>query len=202
MEEFWLCFVPLFVAVDAIGVLPLFLSLTQDMDQALRARVIRQSVLTALAVALAFLFVGRQVLGLLHIRIEDFMVAGGVLLFVISLTDILAGEKTRRRVDPQTLGAVPLGVPLIAGPAVLTTSLLLLNQHGPYPTAAAVLANVVLAGVVFRFAGALHRLLGEAGSRTVSKIASLLLAAIAVMVVRRGLTEILATAGRDLASPG
>jgi multiple antibiotic resistance protein len=188
MREFWLCFVPLFVAVDAIGVLPLYIALTEGLPPNDVRRILRQSIVTATAVALVFLVVGTAVLRLLGITIADFMVAGGVLLFVISLGDLLTTEKLQRRVDPDSLGAVPLGVPLITGPAVLTTSVLLLNAHGAAPTAVALVLNILVAGVVFGFAPAIYRVLGKAGSKTVSKIASLLLAAIAVMIVRRGIT--------------
>jgi multiple antibiotic resistance protein len=188
MNEFWLCFVPLFVAVDAIGVLPMYMALTEGLPPADVRRILRQSVATATAVALAFLVVGAAILRLLGITIADFMVAGGILLFVISLGDLMTTEKLQRRVDPDSLGAVPLGVPLITGPAVLTTSVLLLNAHGAVSTAVALVFNVLIAGVVFGFGPRIHRVLGKAGAKTVSKIASLLLAAIAVMIVRRGIT--------------
>ncbi|MBM4142091.1 MAG: MarC family protein [Lentisphaerae bacterium] len=191
MKDFWLCFVPLFVAVDAFGVLPLFIGLTQDLDRAAVPRVLRQSVITAGAVALLFLAVGSAVLRLLGITIADFMIAGGTLLFVVSMSDMLSAEKSRRQVDPDSLGAVPIGVPLITGPAVLTTSILLLNQHGVAPTAAALIVNILIAGVVFHHAERLHAFLGKAGSKAISKVAGLLLAAIGVMIVRRGLTAIL-----------
>ena len=116
------------------------------------------------------------------------MVAGGILLFVISMSDLLTSEKIQRKIDPDSLGAVPLGVPLITGPAVLTTSILLMNEHGLAATAAALVINILIAGVVFGFAETINRFLGKAGSKTVSKIASLLLAAIAVMIVRKGIS--------------
>jgi len=186
MKVFWLTFVPLFVAVDAVGVLPMFMGLTDGLAAPQRRVIVRQSVFTAAGVALAFLAVGTGLLKLLGITVADFMVAGGILLFVISLSDLLRVEKVQRRSDPDSLGAVPIGVPLITGPAVLTTSLLLLNEHGLAPTAVAVLLNIAIAGVVFSFADAINRVLGSAGSKTLSKIASLLLAAIAVMMVRKG----------------
>lgn len=190
MKTFLLCFVPLFVAVDAVGVLPLFLSLTEGLDtRALRAVVV-QSVLTALIVAIAFLALGPTLLTFLGITIPDFMIAGGLLLFAISLKDLLLGEK-RPAADIESLGAVPIGIPLITGPAVLTTCLLLANTYGRTLAAAAVTINILLAGVIFWFAGPLARLLGRTGTKTVSKVASLLLAAIAVMLARRGLTAIM-----------
>ena len=192
--EFWLCFVPLFVAVDAVGVLPVFLSLTQGMDRHEVRRVIYRSMATAAAVALAFLALGTAILDLLGITVADFMVAGGILLFVLALGDLLANEKLQRRVDTDSLGAVPLGVPLITGPAVLTTSMLLLNQYGAGWTAAAIVANILIASMVFFFAGTIGRVLGRTGEKIISKIAMLLLAAIAVMMVRKGI-EIFIAAG-------
>ncbi len=192
--EFWLAFVPLFVAVDPIGGLPLFVGLTERLAPERRRRVIVQSMLTALAVAFAFLFVGHKALRLMGVSIQDFLIAGGSLLFVLALVDITSAEKPRRGGrDEETIGAVPLGVPLIVGPAVLTTSLLLLDSRGAWITSAALGVNILLAGLIFLSSGTIMRLLGAAGSRVVSKLASLILAALGVMLVRKGLTELLAT---------
>ena len=151
-----------------------------------------QSVITAAAVALLFVAVGRLVLSFLGVTVPDFLIAGGTLLLGISIVDLIAVEKTRRRVDPESLGAVPLGVPLIVGPAVLTTTIVLLGESGPLPTITALLVNIVIAGSVFRLSGPIGGVLGKAGSRTVSKLASLLLAAIAVKMVRKGILMVLA----------
>lgn len=194
-HSFLLCFLPLCVAVDAIGVLPLFLSLTQGCEAGRVKRIILQSVITAVVVALLFVLLGKLVLRVLGITVEDFKIAGGVLLFVISMRDILSVENRARHVDVEELGVVPLGVPLIAGPAVLTTSLFLLNAYGLFLTTTALIANIALAGVTFLAGAAVYRLLGKAGTKAVSKIASLLLAAIAVMMVRKGISDLLAGAG-------
>ena len=190
ITHFVLAFVPLFFAVDAIGILPLFVSLTEDMDARARRKVVWQSVLTALIVAIGFVFFGRSIFGLMGITVEDFMVAGGVLLFLISTTDLISGEKLARRVGTE-IGAVPIGTPLIVGPAVLTTALMLVDVYGWAATLVAVIVNVGLAGLVLMGSDLLTRLLGRTGSRVVSKVASLILAAIAVMMVRKGLTGFL-----------
>lgn len=196
MSEFWLCFVPLFVAVDAIGVLPIFLSLTEGLEsQRLRA-VILQSVATASTIAIAFLVFGPVLLKFLGITVPDFMIAGGFLLLAISLSDLLTGEKKQREADAKSLGAVPIGIPLITGPAVLTTCILLANTHGKLITAIAVVLNIALAGIIFRFAEPITRRLGHTGTKTISKVASLLLAAIAVMLMRRGIFEAILSAGK------
>lgn len=191
MNIFLLCFVPLFVAVDALGVLPIFINLTDNLTPSQKRKVLIQSLITASAVALVFLAIGPTALNVLNINVSDFMVAGGILLLVISLSDLLTGEKRQRLVDPETLGAVPLGVPIITGPAVLTTSVLLANVHGMAITALALLTNIGIAGVIFWFAQPITRVLGNAGTMILSKIASLFLATIAVMLIRRGIVEII-----------
>jgi len=193
MKIFWLCFVPLFVAVDAIGVLPLFLNLT-DGAEASRVRVmVIQSIVTALAVALVFCAVGEFLLGLLGITVSDFMIAGGALLFALSLYDLLALEKHQRKLDVSSLGAVPVGVPLVVGPAVLTTTILLLRQYpsSPLIVALAMVVNILIAGLVLWFSNGIIRLIGKTGAKTVSKLASLLLAAIGVMMMRKGIMLII-----------
>lgn len=187
MENFWLCFVPLFVAVDSLGVMPIFLGLTEDFDSHSRRRIIIQSMLTAFIVGLIFLLVGPAILRLVGVGVADFMVAGGLLLLVVSLVDIVTGEKRLGQIDPATIGAVPLGVPLLTGPAVLTTSLLLVNEYGLPATVLAFLLNVVIAGLLFASAGRIVGVIGNPGSKTLSKVAHLFLAAIAVMLIRKGL---------------
>lgn len=192
MKSFWLCFVPLFVAVDVIGLLPLFISLTSGMNKKQIRKIILQSTITALAVALIFIAVGTGIFKLLNISVADFMIAGGSLLFVISIRDILSADKQPAQVDPESVGAVPIGVPLITGPAVLTTSLLLINEHSALITSLAIAANILIVGIMFMVAPLINRILGKTGSKAVSKIISLLLAAIGVMVVRKGIAMYIA----------
>ncbi len=191
MEKFWLSFFPIFMAVNAFSLLPLFIGFTEGLERPKIQRIVIQSVLTAAAVALAFLAIGKAILGLIGITVSDFMIAGGSLLFVIALDDLLAVEKQTRLVDPESLGAVPLGVPLIVGPAVLTTLLLLVDQNGALAVVTATIANILIAGVMFWFSGPIIRILGKAGAKTVSKLGDLILAAIAVMMVRKGILFIL-----------
>ena len=98
----------------------------------------------------------------------------------------MVSEKLHQKVDVDSLGAVPLGVPLIAGPAVFAMSLLLRDQYGTLLTASCLVINILMTGAAFQCADTINRLLGKAGAKTISKLASLLLAAIAVMIMRRG----------------
>jgi multiple antibiotic resistance protein len=192
MNKFWFCFFPIFMAVNVIGVLPMFMSFTEGLDRPKINRIIVQSVMTATIVAVIFLVIGKVILDLLGITVSDFMIAGGTLLFIISLNDLVYMERRWSQIDPESLGAVPLGVPLIVGPAVLTTILILVSEYGPLATVAALIVNIMIAGLTFWLYAPIMRLLGKSGARTVSKLAALLLAAIAVMMVRKGVMLLIA----------
>ncbi|MBI4373731.1 MAG: MarC family protein [Deltaproteobacteria bacterium] len=189
MKNFWLCFVPVFVAVNAIGMLPLYVSITSSIRKPWIRRLLFQSFLTASIVASVFIFVGQAVFRLLGITVADFMVAGGILLFIIAMTDLTTGRTIRERsVDPSSFGAVPIGVPLIVGPAVLTTVLLLAQEYGHFLTVLSTIINVLLAVLIFGASSLVTRAIGKSGMQTISKVANLILAAIAVMIVRKGIT--------------
>jgi multiple antibiotic resistance protein len=186
LRDILLSFIPLFVAVDAIGVLPIFVSLTEGLDKQQKNKIIVQSMVTAFLLAVGFILVGKLVFRLLGITIGDFMVAGGALLFCIAITDLMNPTK-ERRMPVKDLGAVPIGTPLIVGPAVLTTSLLIISEYGLLPTVISVIGNILFAGLIFGGSYWLIKTLGEAGTKALSKIMSLLLAAIAVMLMRKGI---------------
>lgn len=183
-----LALIPIFVAVDAIGVMPIFVSLTEGLEAKEKRGIIRQSMLTAAALAISFIFIGKGVFRCLGITLGDFMIAGGAILFCLAIIDILNPVK-ERRIPSKELGAVPLGTPLIVGPAVLTTSLLIISEYGVIATLISVVVNILLSGVIFLSSGFLIKILGEAGTKAISKIVSLLLAAIAVMLIRKGLMQ-------------
>ena len=195
MDDFWLSFVPLFVAVDALGALPLFLGLTSNMEPRDARRMSFRSVTTATVIALAFATLGPLLLELLGITVEEFMIAGGLLLLALAVRELLTEKELAHRVDAASLGVVPLGVPLIAGPAVFATSMLLVDQYGLFLVGLAILANMLIAGLVFRFGGLLRHFLGSSGASIASKVANLFLAAIGVMMVHKGIEGLFAVAG-------
>ncbi|HNX91804.1 MAG TPA: MarC family protein [Candidatus Omnitrophota bacterium] len=190
MDNIIFASIPLFVAVDALGTLPIFMSLTHGIKKEKKNKIIYQSMITATCLTIAFILVGKAVFNYLSITVGDFMVAGGIVLFCIAILDIVNPSKVSR-VPEGELGVVPLGTPLIAGPAVLTTSLMLIGNVGMIPTIIAVLINVVLAAVVFMFSDIILRFIGDNGTRAFSKIMNLLLCAIAVMMVRKGIIAVI-----------
>jgi multiple antibiotic resistance protein len=126
----------------------------------------------------------------LGITVADFQIAGGLILLALASRDLVAPAK-RAEPTPDGLGVVPLGLPLIAGPAALTALLLLMEQVGWAYTLAALAANLGLLYLTLRFAESLARLLGRQGLRAASKIVALLLAAFAVSIIRRGVSQLL-----------
>lgn len=180
----------MFFTVDPIGILPVFVSLTQGLNPQEKREIIFQSLVTASLVAVGFILLGKVIFHFLGITMGDFMVAGGVILFCLAMVDLTVQGKTRRGTSSE-LGAVPIGTPLIAGPAVLTISLMLVSVHGLLITLIAVFLNIAIVGIVFIYSDTLIRILGKAGSRALSKVMMLLLAAIGVMMVRRGIVEIM-----------
>lgn len=188
-NEILLAFIPVLVAVDPIGLLPLFAGMTHDLTRPEKTKIIVQSIGTALLLAIGFIFLGKWVFRLLGISIGDFMVAGGAILFCISIMELLQPGK-ERRLPPDELGVVPLGTPLIVGPAVLTTSLIIIEEYGLPATVISVLLNLLLTGAIFLCSDSLMKFLGQAGSRALSKVMALLLAAIAVMMIRKGVIQL------------
>jgi multiple antibiotic resistance protein len=118
LENLLFAFIPLFVAMDIIGALPIYLGLTADMTDAAKRRIVKQATLVAAVIGLAFLFTGKGVFALLGVTVADFKVAGGILLLVLSILDIIKSRE-ERRVMGDEIGIVPLGMPLIIGPAAL-----------------------------------------------------------------------------------
>jgi multiple antibiotic resistance protein len=141
---------------------------------------------TALTLSIGFIFLGKAIFHLLGITVADFMIAGGIILLCIAILDLVKLDKAIA-LPVDELGAVPIGTPLIVGPAVLTTSIIVMDQYGLQPTLFAVTANVALVGIMFLGSDLLIKMLGKAGSRALSKLTSLLLAAIAVMLMRKGI---------------
>ena len=185
-----ICFIPLAVAMDAPGILPLFIGMTEGMQKRERRTVVRQSILTAFLVTIGFVLAGRWIFNALGILVEDFMIAGGIVLLIIAIADIVyAGE--RKAAPSPTLGVVPLGTPIIAGPAVLTTALVLQGTYGYLPVLLSLAANLLIAWLTFVLADRIIRVVGIGGSRAFAKVASLILAAFAVKMVRSGLFTLL-----------
>jgi multiple antibiotic resistance protein len=192
IQSILLCFIPLFVAIDPIGVMPMYLSLTREYDSHERRKVAKDSILTACVLGVVFVLAGKFIFRILGISIPDFAIAGGLLLFIFSILDLLREENPEARRRPNTsLGIFPIGTPLVVGPAVLTTLIILVDTQGFLSTLIAFGLNLLVLWLVFYKADTILTYLGESGARAFAKVMSILLAAIGIMMVRRGIMELI-----------
>jgi multiple antibiotic resistance protein len=191
LNSFMMTFVAVFVAVDAIGNIPIFISLVDGMSGKQRNKIITDSVITATAIALLFVVVGKLILSALNITIPDFQIAGGALLFFISMRLLLPAKGFLSDSHDRDVGVFPLGTPLITGPAVLTTVLMMVDSYGIWPTMLSLLVNMLIVWVSLVRADSFLKALGPGGLRAMAKIMYILLASIGVMMVRRGITSLL-----------
>ncbi len=181
-----LTFVPLFIAIDTLGNLPFVVSLSEGMTRHERRKMIHVAVITAAIVGLVFLFFGQFILSVLNIKVGSFAIAGGLILLVLSIKYMTAGQAVEL-IKEEMVAVVPIGTPLTVGPATITTLLLLATQFPLYIVLVAFILNLLVVWVVFMLSNRVVRFLGQGGLKAVSKVFSLLLAAIAVTMIIRGL---------------
>ena len=183
--------VTIFVIVDPPGLLPVFLGLTNALGSRQRRRAADRASLVAFGVIAVFAIFGRQILDYLQVSVPALQVSGGLLLLLIAL-ELLMGKAE----DPVShkgvnVAIVPLGTPLMAGPGAIVATMLAV-QRSPgfagYLTVALALVTVMLLVWVFlRYAGLIRAILRESGTVLASRIAGLLLSAIAVQMVADGI---------------
>ncbi len=189
VDSFVMTFVPLFVVIDAVGNLPFVISLSEDLNAKQRMRLINIATLTALLVGLFFLFLGQFLLRVLGISVGAFAIAGGVILLVLSIQYMTTG-RLLEIIKEEMVAVVPIGTPLTVGPATVTTLLLLATQYSTYWVTLAFVLNIAIVYLIFRLSSQFMRFFGQGGIKAFSRISALLLAAIAVNMVLRGLEMI------------
>jgi multiple antibiotic resistance protein len=190
MESFLLAFIPLFVAIDVFGVLPLYVALTERMNVSQRRMLTIQATMTAFGISVLFLIAGKLLFSFLGITESDFRVGGGVVLLVLAVHELLFSHESTRKPE-STVGVVPIGIPLIMGPAALTTIIILVQSYGYVWAVASLVANMMIVWLVFAQADRLTRMMGKAGARAITKVVALFLAGIAVMMIRSGIATML-----------
>ena len=183
-------FIPLFVAINVFLLLPIFISMTKEMSKQKRRAVVRDSILTAIIVSLLFIALGEGIFRILGITGDDFKIGGGLVLLVFAILDLTQHGEERRKPDVK-MGVVPIGVPLIVGPAVLTTILVLVDHYGIIPTIISIILNLFIVWISLINAERIMILFGRGGIIGISKVMALLLASIAIMMIRLGIENII-----------
>jgi len=180
-------FVTLFVIMDPVGTIPLFLSLTRGRSAASRKRAAWQAVAVSFAVIVVFAFFGQRILEYLGISLPALQCAGGLLLLLVALELLTGKEQAPTASAEVNVALVPLGTPLLAGPGAIVATMVLSRKVDGVPEFLAVAGGVVLVHVAMwlamRFSLPILRVIREGGVVLVSRIAGLLLSAIAVQLV-------------------
>ena len=198
-------FVTFFVLIDALGVAPVFASLTVRGPASYRRSMAVRSVLVGTLIIFGFAFFGAWLLEKLHITIDAFRAAGGILLFIIAL-DMVFEKRTERRENraesvladsddtPEHLDDVsvfPLGIPMLAGPGSIATAMLYMSQHESWVGKGAVLsaigANMLICLLIFLAAGPLVKAMGESIAGAITRIFGVILAALSVQLLIDGI---------------
>jgi multiple antibiotic resistance protein len=185
-QQFLLTFVPLFIVLDAVGTLPFLITLSETCTPKERTGMIRSATLTAALVGFFFLFLGKIILNLMGITVGSFAIGGGIILMVLAINTMVSGHSVEA-VKEEMVAVVPIGTPLTVGPATIATLLLLSTQFPLYWVVISFGLNIIVVWVIFTSGAFFMRFLGKGGVKAVSKISSLLLAAIAVNMVIKGL---------------
>jgi multiple antibiotic resistance protein len=180
-------FVTLFVIMDPPGTVPIFIAVTASMTSKQRVRAARQAVVVAFCIIVAFAVFGQQLLDYLGISLPALQCAGGLLLLLVALELLTGREQAPGGAEGVNVALVPLGTPLLAGPGAIVATMVFVQRAHELADYVAIGLGVLLVHVclwlAMRFAGRIHQLLGDGGTTLVTRIAGLLLSAIAVQLV-------------------
>lgn len=178
--------VALLVIMDPLGNVPIFLSLTKDMDEGERGQTFQLAIITGLILLTFFTLVGKNVLSLFGITLNSFMIAGGILLLIVAIQILVLGSWNPTRTTSEGIGAVPIGCPLLVGPGAITASILNLQSSGLIVTLLSVLFSFTAVWLVLRYIDPIYRFLGKNGSLVITRVMALLIASIAVQYILQG----------------
>jgi multiple antibiotic resistance protein len=186
LQSFILTFVPLFIVIDALGNLPFVISLSEGISRGKRRKMIHTATITATIVGLVFLFLGQLILYALDISVGSFAIAGGLILLILSIKYMTTGRMVEA-IKEEMVAVVPIGTPLTVGPATITTLLLLATQFPLYMVLISFALNMLITWAILLSSNQIVRFMGKGGLKAVSRVFSLLLAAIAVNMIIHGL---------------
>lgn len=190
-SSFLTSFFLLFSVINAIGVVPLFLSLTHGVKEK-RSQIVRQSTTIAMVILLVFATVGQLIFQVFGITINDFKIAGGIILFIIAIDNLRGNLSEMKTTDAVELAAFPLATPLLAGPGAISTVIIYATPpYGLLEDFAVILLNSLLMYLILSRATLVQRALGPNGTQVFTRIVGLLIAAIGVAFVREGVVAII-----------
>jgi multiple antibiotic resistance protein len=165
--------------------------LTKKMPADQERKVYNTAVIISIILLLVFAFTGQEIFTLFGISIESFEIAGGILLLIIAIRMLITGAFNEEAESPESIGAVPIAMPLLVGPGAITTTILNLQSFGIATAVLSVLTVLAITWVILRFIDKIYSVLGKTGAIIIARVMSLLIAAIAVQYIVNGVTAII-----------
>ncbi|MGH9974862.1 MAG: MarC family protein [Nitrososphaeraceae archaeon] len=205
--------IALFVVIDPIGVIPLFVSLTRNISKKERKTVTSNAIITTGILLLIFAVAGTQILTIFGITISSFMIAGGILLFIVAIELLTRGEwtfsipRSTRKSKGESMnvsdrvsqdakssfqgesGVVPLAFPLLAGPGAITAVIISYQANGLVTSILSIAIVLIITYMIFRIADSINKILGQRGSMIVTRVFAVIVAAIAIQYIIQGIGE-------------
>jgi multiple antibiotic resistance protein len=181
-------FIILFVVMDPPGNIPVFIALTKGMRKEERRTELNHAVIVATILLLLFAFLGKIILNVLGISIDSFMIAGGILLLLISF-DLLRGEH-KYGVPGESeagVGAVPMGTPMLAGPGAITAVMVIIQSDGVGVVLFAIFSAIIATRLVLGQSDRLYDMMGKVGTEVLSRVIGIIVAAIAIQFIGTGI---------------
>lgn len=193
LYPYFTAFTMLFVVFDAIGNVPIFYTLTEGLSTKERKKTIQNSVIIAGIILFVFALGGKLILNFFHISIDDFRIAGGLILLIIAIEGLL-GRVEAMKIKAEQLAVVPLATPLLAGPGSISIVMYLMEAgYGFWPTTTSIVANVLVAWALLTHCDKVFKVLGRNGSLVFARIMAFILAALAIAMIREGIIGIMAS---------
>ena len=182
----------LFIIVDPFGNVPIFMGLTEKLSEAQRRKVLNIATLIGIILLLVFAFAGQEIFLIFGISIYSFEVAGGILLLIIAIQILISGSLHENVESPESIGAVPIAMPLLVGPGAITTTILNLQAYGTLVTIISVLVVLFVTWIILRYVSSIYKVLGKTGAIIIARVMALLIAAIAIQYILVGISHFLA----------
>jgi len=194
-SSFVQAFVLLFSVYDAVGTVPVFLALTEDFAKD-RKKIVNQGVLIAAIILIVFAYLGPYIFSVLGITIDDFKIAGGIILFIIAIDNLRGKISETRSLGPVEIAAFPLATPLLAGPGAISAVIIFAGPpYGPVLDLLVIIGNSLLAWIILGRATLVQRLLGRQGTQVFTRLVGILIASIGVAFVTEGIIAIVRSVG-------
>lgn len=182
--------IALFIIVDPFGNIPIFVGLTENVPDSKKKKVFNTATIVGTVLLLVFAFTGTEILTLFGLSIYSFEVAGGILLLIVAIRILISGNMHENVESPESIGAVPIAIPLLVGPGAITTTIFNIQLYETAaPAILAVLIVMAITWVILRYMNRIYKLLGKTGSLIIARVMALLIAAIAVQYILTGITH-------------